>query len=98
MQALLAGGEESLYYQLARHENEMAIKLAKGITDAGYQLWIPHQTNQAFVIMNNDKIAELEKDFFFYTWCPYDDHRSVIRLVTNWNTQESEVDALLRAL
>ena len=87
-----------LYYQLARHENEMAIKLAKGVTDAGYQLWIPHQTNQVFVIMNNDKIAELEKEFFFYTWCPYDDHRSVIRLVTNWNTQESEVDALLRAL
>ena len=98
MQALLAGGKDSLYYQLARHENEMAIKLAKGVTDAGYQLWIPHQTNQVFVIMNNDKIAELEKEFFFYTWCPYDDHRSVIRLVTNWNTQESEVDALLRAL
>ena len=98
MQALLAGGKNSLYYQLARHENEMAIKLAKGVTDAGYQLWIPHQTNQVFVIMNNDKIAELEKEFFFYTWCPYDDHRSVIRLVTNWNTQESEVDALLRAL
>ena len=96
--ALLAGGKDSLYYQLARHENEMAIKLAKGVTDAGYQLWIPHQTNQVFVIMNNDKIAELEKEFFFYTWCPYDDHRSVIRLVTNWNTQESEVDALLRAL
>ncbi len=98
MQTLLAGGKDSLYYQLARHENEMAIKLAKGVTDAGYQLWIPHQTNQVFVIMNNDKIAELEKEFFFYTWCPYDDHRSVIRLVTNWNTQESEVDALLRAL
>ena len=98
MQALLEGGKNSLYYELARHENELAIKLAKGVTDAGYQLWIPHQTNQVFVIMPNEKIAELEKNFFFYTWCPYDDRNSVIRLVINWGSTEEEVDALLRAL
>lgn len=98
MQALLEGGKNSLYYELARHENELAIKLAKGVTAAGYQLWIPHQTNQVFVIMPNEKIAELEKNFFFYTWCPYDDRSSVIRLVINWGSTEEEVDALLRAL
>ena len=98
MQALLAGGKDSLYYEMARHENELAIKLVKGVTDAGYKLWIPHQTNQVFVIMPNEKIAELEKNFFFYTWCPYDDHQSVIRLVTNWGSTEDEVDALLKAL
>ncbi|MBR4285365.1 MAG: hypothetical protein IKT36_04725, partial [Methanocorpusculum sp.] len=83
---------------LSRYENELAVKLAKGIEEAGYEFWVPHQTNQLFVIMDNEKIAELEKDFFFYTWCPYDESRSVIRLVISWGTTEEDVEALLRAL
>ena len=38
LKALLEGGEDSLYYQLSRHENDLAIKLAQGITGAGYKL------------------------------------------------------------
>ena len=98
MRALLEGGEDSLYYQIGRHENELAIKLAEGVTAAGYKLWLPHQTNQVFVIMSNEKIAELEKDFFFYTWCPYDENNSVIRLVIGWGSTEDDVNALLAAI
>lgn len=68
------------------------------MTAAGYKLWLPHQTNQVFVIMSNEKIAELEKDFFFYTWCPYDENNSVIRLVIGWGSTEADVDALLAAI
>lgn len=98
LKALLEGGEDSLYYQLSRHENDLAIKLAQGITGAGYKLWLPHQTNQVFVIMPNDQIKELEKDFFFYTWCPYDENNSVIRLVISWGSTEDDVQAFLHAI
>lgn len=98
LKALLEGGEDSLYYQLSRHENQLAIKLAKGVQEKGYKLWIPHQTNQVFVIVDNDKIAQLEKDFFFYTWAPYDETSSVIRLVISWGSTEADVDAILAAL
>ena len=98
LKALLEGGEDSLYYQLSRHENQLAIKLAKGVQEKGYKLWIPHQTNQVFVIVDNDKIAQLEKDFFFYTWAPYDESSSVIRLVISWGSTEEDVDAILAAL
>lgn len=98
LKALLEGGEDSLYYQLSRHENELAIKLAKGVEEKGYKLWIPHQTNQVFVIVPNDKIEELEKDFFFYTWAPYDENSSVIRLVISWGSTDADVDAILAAL
>ena len=47
---------------------------------------------------NQSKIAELEENFFFYTWAPYDETRSVIRLVTNWNSKEEEIEAILEAL
>lgn len=98
LKALLEGGEDSLYYQLSRHENELAIKLSKGVEAKGYKLWIPHQTNQVFVIVPNDKIAELEKDFFFYTWAPYDEENSVIRLVISWGSTEADVDAILETM
>ena len=48
--------------------------------------------------MPNEKIAELEKDFFFYTWCPYDEKNSVIRLVIGWGSTEEDVKALLAAI
>ena len=98
LKALLEGGEDSLYYRLSRHENRLAIKLAKGIEDKGYKLWLPHQTNQVFVILPNEKITELEKDFFFYTWTPFDETSSVIRLVIGWGSTDEDVDAILSAL
>lgn len=98
LKALLEGGEDSLYYQLAAHENKLAIKLAEGVQKKGYKLWIPHQTNQVFVIVPKKKIAQLEKDFFFYTWAPYDESNSVIRLVTSWGSTDDDVEAILAAL
>ena len=98
LKTLFEGGDNSLYFALSRHENELAIRLANGIVGKGYELWVPHQTNQVFVIMENAQIAELETEFFFYTWCPYDETRSVIRLVVSWGTTEEEVDALLAVL
>ena len=97
-EALLEGGMDSIYFSMAAHANEMASLLRDSLTELGIQFFGSSQTNQIFPILPTAIVKELEKDFFFYTWCPYDDHRSVIRLVTNWNTQESEVDALLRAL
>ena len=48
--------------------------------------------------MPNDQIAQLEKDFFFYTWCPYDETSSVIRLVLGWGSTEEDVLAFLKAI
>ena len=98
LKALFEGGKDSLYYELSKKENELAIKLAESVVKAGYKLWLPHQTNQVFVIVPNDKIEELNKEFMFYTWCPYDETNSVIRLVTSWGTTEEDIESLLKAL
>ena len=98
LKALLEGGEDSLYFKISKHENQLAIRLAEGIQAKGFKLWLPHQTNQVFPIIPKEKIKELEKDFFFYTWTPYDDECDVIRLVTNWNSTEEEIDAFINAL
>lgn len=98
MLALLKGGENSLYFEIAKKENELAIHLKEELLKKGCKLWLPHETNQIFVILDNKKIEELNKEFMFYTWCPYDETSSVIRLVINWNTKEEEIQKLLSAL
>lgn len=104
LKALLEGEENpadigsSLYVKLGAHENHLAKKLAEGIVQKGAKLWLPQETNQVFVILDNDKIKELEENFFFYTWCKYDETHSVIRLVTNWNSKDEEIEAFLKAI
>lgn len=98
MKALLEGGDQCLYYQLARHENQLADKLADGIVSAGYKLWIPNFTNQIFPIVSEEKATELEKDFFFYRWRTLEDGSVVIRLVLSWGSTEDDVDKFLAAL
>lgn len=98
MQALLEGGEDSLFYQIGRHEVELARKLKEGILAKGYKFDGASVTNQIFPIMPNDLIAKLEEDFFFYVWEPYDENNSVIRLVLSWGSTEEDVDAFLAAI
>ncbi len=97
-QALLAGGENSLYYRLARKENQLAARLADGIIERGYKMWLPPATNQLFVVLPTALVEELENSFSFYRWTKYDDQNTVIRLVTGWGSTDEDIDAFLAAL
>ncbi|MFR7991210.1 MAG: threonine aldolase family protein [Anaerovoracaceae bacterium] len=97
-EALLEGGEDSLFYQIARHENAMARMLREGIAEAGYSFDGSSKTNQIFPIFPEPLVRDLEKDFFFYDWAPYKDGQRVVRLVTSWGTTEEDVQAFLKAL
>jgi threonine aldolase len=80
-----------LFHSLPKFANEMATQLSCGVIDAGYQLEAETETNQVFPILPNDLINSLSKDFAFYTWEKRSDDHSVIRLVTSWATDESQV-------
>lgn len=97
-EALLEGGENSVFYQIGRHENAMAKKLREGIEAAGYSFDGNSRTNQLFPILPEPMVRELEKDFFFYDWAPAENGCRVIRLVTSWGTTEDDVNAFIEAL
>lgn len=94
-EALLEGGMDSIYFEMAAHANRLAEKLRKGLEEMGVQFYSFSQTNQVFPILPMDVIRELEKDFFFYVWAPEKDGMAPIRLVTAWGSLESDVDAIL---
>lgn len=91
-------GAASLFTSMAQHANAMAAKLASGITSAGHALAADTETNQVFPILPDPVIAALQKDFAFYVWGRASDGHSVIRLVTSWATDESQVDLFLSRL
>lgn len=97
-EAMLEGGDDSVFYQIGRHENKMAKKLRDGIAAAGHGFYGSSTTNQIFPILPTEMVRELEKDFFFYDWAPSGDDKRIIRLVTSWGTTEDDVDAFIEAL
>ena len=69
--------------------------LKAGLGDKGYSFLFDSPTNQQFVIVGNDKIAELDGKVTFSFWEPYDDAHHVLRFATSWATTDEDVDALL---
>lgn len=94
-EALLDGGANSVYFEMASHANRMAKRLREGLAAQGAAFYSESQTNQTFPLLPAGMVKELEKDFSFYEWAHEKDGMIPIRLVTAWGTRESDVDAFL---
>lgn len=90
--------KENLFFDLAKHINDMAMKLSNWIKEKWYEFMLPPESNQIFPILPNILIDKLKNDFEFYVWKKIDDNNSVLRLVTSWSTEEEYVDRFLSKL
>ena len=86
---LFSGG---LFFENSRHANVMAQKISAAITSYGHRLSAPTESNQIFPILPNTLIDRLDERYRFYRWEKIDDQHSVIRMVTSWATEASQVD------
>ena len=95
-QALL---EDGLYFDMARHANEMAFRLRDGMAALGYSFPVPTPSNQQFPVLPNTVIHQLqEMGYEFEIDHPVDDDHTCVRLVTSWATPESAVEDFLADL
>ena len=83
--------KDDLFFNLAKHANEMATLLQDALIEEGYKLWIKSPTNQIFPIMPNSSIEKLREKYTFNTWEEYDENHTIIRLVTSWATEKEKV-------
>ncbi|NOX35876.1 MAG: aminotransferase class V-fold PLP-dependent enzyme [Deltaproteobacteria bacterium] len=90
--------KDGLFFKLAEHANEMALKLSRNIAQAGFQFLYKPVTNQIFPIFENKIIENLNKKYGFYVWENIDKKTSAIRLVTSWATKEEAVDNFIKDL
>ena len=89
--------QDGLYFKIARHAVEQAIRLRDAFIAKGYKMYSNSPTNQQFVLLDKDTIARLEKDFVFEQWFPVGDLMNC-RFVTSWATHPEDVDTLIAAL
>ena len=89
---------DDLYFKAAEHAINMAEKLKSEISKKGYKFYFDSPTNLQFVIMENEKVKELEKNVVFSFKEKYDENHTIIRLVTDWATKEEDVDKLIEIL
>lgn len=89
--------EDGLYFKIARHAVEQAMRLRDAFVAKGYDMYSNSPTNQQFVLLDKETIARLEKDFVFEQWFPVGDKMNC-RFVTSWATRPEDVDALIGAL
>ena len=85
---------DNLYFNIARHAIDMAMKMKKMLTEKGYRLYLDSPTNQQFVVINNNKVRALEQQVVFTHWEPYDEEHTVCRFVTSWATTEAQLEIL----
>lgn len=90
--------EDDLYFELAKHTNEMARILKKGILELGYELITMPSTNLIFTKLPNAVHEKLSKCCYYEAEHPYDENHMEARFVTSWATPEVDVIELLRLL
>lgn len=94
--ALLTDG---LYFDIARHANEMAFRLRDGFMAHGYEFPVSSPSNQQFPVMTVREAEALEaQGFAFQMDHAINSETAVYRFVTSWATPVDAVDALLAAL
>lgn len=89
---------DGLYEKLGKNAVDLAIYLKENLIKKGYKFFIDSPTNQTFVILNNEKLAELKKQVSFSVWEKYDGNNTVVRFATSWATTKADIDLLLDLL
>nr|WP_321410269.1 low specificity L-threonine aldolase [uncultured Carboxylicivirga sp.] len=85
-----------LWKKNASHANKMARKLEAGIKQLkNVKLTQPVDSNGIFAIVPKQTIAKLQEEYFFYIW---DEHRSEVRWMTSFDTQEEDIEGFLDVL
>jgi len=95
---LLAYTEDNLWLKLAHKSNELATRLGTRLASLeGVSLEARVQSNEVFVTLPQIVVEGLKAlGAQFYGWPEPWEASSTIRLVTRWDTQESEVDLFIR--
>lgn len=89
--------KDNLYMELAKHANDLAFKIYDALKDK-VNFYKQVQSNQIFMILDNETIEKLQKDFVFAKSHKVDENRYCTRFVTSWATKEEEVDKLIASL
>lgn len=88
--------EKQLYLEIGRWQNHLAMRLAKGFSEAGARFHAPAMSNQLFLEEEKAVAESLAKDVLFDR-LPLREGQELLRFCVSWDSKEHEVDALIAA-
>ena len=89
---------DNLYFEISRHAINMAMKLKTALKAKGYRFYSESPSNQQFVILENDQLAQLEQHVQVSHWCKVDEKHTAVRFCTSWATTEENIDRVIGLL
>lgn len=89
---------DDLYLRLGANGVTRAEQLRTALVERGYTFHANSPTNQTFVVLSNERLAELGEHVAYEVWEPVDATHTAIRLCTSWATTQEQVDELISYL
>ena len=89
---------DDLYLTISKIAIKTANTLKKALKEKGYTFYIDSPTNQIFLILEDERLKQLEEEVAVSFWEKADDNHTIIRLATSWATKEEEIKALIEIL
>ena len=85
---------DNLYFEISKNAIDRAEELKSLFKSKGYQFFIDSPTNQQFIILTDDQMAEISKKCRFCFWERIDATHCAVRFATSFATTKDDIAAL----
>ncbi len=89
---------DGLYFEISKNAIDRAEDLKRLFHEKGYRFFKNSPTNQQFIVLSDEKIAELEPLVRFEVWERVDAEHCAVRFATSWATTKEDIEALSRII
>ena len=89
---------DGLYFEISKNAIDRAEDLKRLFCEKGYKFFKNSPTNQQFIVLSDEKIAELEPLVRFEVWERVDSEHCAVRFATSWATTKEDIEELGRII
>lgn len=89
---------DNLYMEISKNAIKTAKLLKQAFREKGYTFFVEAPTNQIFIVLEDEKLKQLQEKVVVSFWEKPDDTHTVVRFATSWATTEKDVYALIELL
>lgn len=89
---------DGLYMKISKNAIETADILKQAFREKGYTFFLDSPTNQIFIVLENEKMKQLQEKAVFSFWEKADESHTVVRFATSWATDKKQVQELIAML
>ena len=89
---------DDLYFTISKNAIDRAEELKELFRSRGYEFFIDSPTNQQFIILTDEQMAEIGQKCRFCFWERIDESRCAVRFATSFATTKEDIEALSKII